>query len=153
MISDDSFVLIVGAGPVGLTLALDLGLRGVPAILVNENVETANHPKCNIVNGRSIEHFSRLGVANDIRRENFSGDVQERVSFRTRFCGHELGSIALPFVGEKNWPGPESPWFGVSQVVLESILKQHAHKQASIDLRFGWRATDITIDEEAHTRR
>ena len=41
---EETFVLVIGGGPVGLTLALDLGQRGVPAIVVSEHAETARHP-------------------------------------------------------------------------------------------------------------
>ncbi|HUI97439.1 MAG TPA: FAD-dependent monooxygenase, partial [Xanthobacteraceae bacterium] len=50
MIPGETFVLIVGGGPVGLSAAIELAWRGVPYVLVNENLETAKHPKCNNTN-------------------------------------------------------------------------------------------------------
>jgi 2-polyprenyl-6-methoxyphenol hydroxylase-like FAD-dependent oxidoreductase len=148
MMSDETFVLIVGGGPVGLTLALDLGWRGAPAILVNENVETVQHPKCNVINGRTIEHFNRLGLANEIRRSSAGGVVPAKLSFRTRFCGYELGSVDIPPTGEvSGWPGQGGAWCGISQVALEEILKRHAEQKTSVNLRFGWRVVDVRISE------
>ena len=60
---EEIFVLIVGGGPVGLAAANELGARNLPAILVNEGLETAKHPKCNSTNARSMEHFRRIGIA------------------------------------------------------------------------------------------
>jgi len=69
MIDTDTFALIVGGGPVGLSAAIELNARGVPYVLVTENLETAKHPKCNNTNARSMEHFRRLGIADELRSE------------------------------------------------------------------------------------
>ena len=50
-------VLIAGGGPVGLTVAMELGSRGVPCLLLNDKPETAQHPKANAIGARSMEHF------------------------------------------------------------------------------------------------
>ena len=54
---DDTFVLIAGGGPIGLSAAIDLSWRGVPYVLVNDRQETATHPKCNNTNARSMEQY------------------------------------------------------------------------------------------------
>ena len=64
---DETFVLIAGGGPVGLSAAIELAWRNVPFVLVNDNAETATHPKCNNTNARSMEHFRRLGIAKELR--------------------------------------------------------------------------------------
>ena len=69
IIDTDTFVLIVGGGPVGLSAAIELNWRGVPYVLVNDNLDTAQHPKCNNTNARSMEHFRRLGIAGELRSE------------------------------------------------------------------------------------
>lgn len=56
-------VLIAGGGPVGLVLALELEQRGVSTLLIERNPTTTQHPKMDVTNGRSMEHFRRLGVA------------------------------------------------------------------------------------------
>lgn len=141
MKSEDCFVFIAGGGPVGLTLALDLGTRGVPTILASENVETARHPKCNYLNTRSMEHFRRLELVEEVRRNGISG-VSKAVAFRTRFCGYELGRIELTFLAHDNWPGPEYPQH-ISQIALEPILKDRAENMPGVDVRFGWRVVDL----------
>ena len=57
-------VLIIGAGPVGLTLAMDLAQRGV-SVAVAELRHRSEPPnvKCNHVAARTMEQFRRLGVA------------------------------------------------------------------------------------------
>ena len=47
MMNAETFALIVGGGPVGLAAAIELHWRAVPTMLITENLETAQHPKCN----------------------------------------------------------------------------------------------------------
>ena len=54
-------VLIAGGGPVGMTLAYDLALRGITCMLVECNATTTRHPKMDITNARSMELFRRIG--------------------------------------------------------------------------------------------
>jgi 2-polyprenyl-6-methoxyphenol hydroxylase-like FAD-dependent oxidoreductase len=61
-------VIVVGAGPVGLTLAAELGTRGIDALVLEQNHTTTDNPRCNTTNARSMEYFRRLGVADPIRR-------------------------------------------------------------------------------------
>jgi len=58
-------VLVVGGGPVGLTLALTLAQHGVAAILVERNPSTTTHPKMDITNGRSMELFHHVAWRGD----------------------------------------------------------------------------------------
>jgi 2-polyprenyl-6-methoxyphenol hydroxylase-like FAD-dependent oxidoreductase len=60
-------VLIVGAGPVGLTLALDLGQRGVRCVLIERNVTSIRLPKMERCNARTMEIYRRLGIGERIR--------------------------------------------------------------------------------------
>ena len=69
-------VLVVGAGPVGLTLAMDLAWRGVDVVVVAEVRERREPPevKCNHVAARSMEIFRRLGVAKKVRDARLPAD-------------------------------------------------------------------------------
>ncbi len=59
--------LIVGGGPAGLVLGIELASRGVPCILVNEGKTTPNHPQGNTQSARTMEHYRRLGIVERIR--------------------------------------------------------------------------------------
>src|SRR5947209_15187935 len=68
-------VLIVGAGPVGLTLAYDLGRRGIRCILIEQKEAPQFLPKMERCNARSMEVFRRLGLADKIRAAGLRSDV------------------------------------------------------------------------------
>src|SRR5215468_9229507 len=71
----DTEVLIVGAGPTGLTLAVDLGMRGVRATIVEQKDAPAFLPKMERCNARSMEIYRRMGLADKIRAAGLPADV------------------------------------------------------------------------------
>jgi len=139
MIPRETFALIVGGGPVGLSAAIELGWRGVPCVLVNDNLETAKHPKCNNTNARSMEHFRRLGIAAELRSAGLPAGLARASAYVTRFCGHEFGRLPRPY---SDWPTPELP-NTVSQMVLERALKRCAERVPGAQIHFGWRMTSF----------
>ena len=60
-------VLIAGGGPFGLMLANELGRRNIRCLLVDPKPSTAFNPQANATQARTMEHFRRLGFANEIR--------------------------------------------------------------------------------------
>src|SRR5207244_9006293 len=84
-------VLVVGAGPVGLTLAADLAGRGIDVTVVE--LRHAGEPpriRCNHVSARSMEIFRRLGIARTLRAAGLPDDHPNDVSYRTTATGIEL---------------------------------------------------------------
>jgi 2-polyprenyl-6-methoxyphenol hydroxylase-like FAD-dependent oxidoreductase len=140
----ETFALVVGGGPVGLSAAIELGWRSVPTILVTEKLDTAQHPKCNNTNARSMEHFRRLGIADELRSEGLPPHIARASAYVTRFCGHEFGRLPRPY---SNWPTPEIP-NNVSQIVLERVLRRCAERQPGADIRFGWRLTAFAAHDD-----
>ena len=84
-------VVVVGAGPVGLTLAMDLAWRGVDVVVL-ESRAPGEPPsvKSNHVSARSMEIFRRLGVAQKVRNAGLPADYPNDVVYRTAFLGREI---------------------------------------------------------------
>ncbi|WP_027517133.1 FAD-dependent oxidoreductase [Bradyrhizobium sp. WSM1417] len=140
-------VLIVGGGPCGLMLANELGRRGVSAILVDEKPGTAFNPQANATQARSMEHYRRLGFADEIRREGLPADYPTDVAYFTRYAGYELARFQLPSssrAGELvkgmsgSWSAAELP-HRVSQKYVEAVLRRHAERLPGIRLSYGHR--------------
>ncbi|MCU1639990.1 MAG: hypothetical protein JWN03_265 [Nocardia sp.] len=149
-------VLIAGAGPVGLTLALELEHHGVRALLIERNPTTTRHPKMDITNGRSMELYRRLGVAADLRKMAIPPENPTVVSWVTELGGRELARFAYPSVNARqaeirsctDGTMPLEPPMRVSQVVLEPTLKELLDTRAEhVQVRFGWTLESFTQDE------
>ncbi|WP_372410684.1 FAD-dependent monooxygenase [Streptomyces luteireticuli] len=99
-------VLIVGGGPVGLALALDLRYRGVPFLLLEAGDGRIGHPKVGTVGPRSMELFRRWGVAGAIRSAGWPGDHPLDVAWITAVGGHEIHRLRMGTADSR----PEPPW-------------------------------------------
>ncbi len=128
-------VLVIGAGPVGLTMAMDLAWRGIEVTVV-EMRQRGEPPsvKCNHVSARSMEIFRRLGVARAIRDTGLPADYPNDAAFRTTTTGIEFGRIPIPCRADRYtakggpdtwWPTPEPP-HRINQLFLEPVLFAHA---------------------------
>jgi 2-polyprenyl-6-methoxyphenol hydroxylase-like FAD-dependent oxidoreductase len=156
-------VVIVGGGPFGLVLAIELGHRGLRTVLFDEKPTTAFNPQANATQARTMEHYRRLGLADEIRRLGLPPDYPTDVAYFTRFARHELARFRLPSINDvrdgSGSPagyrhGPEPP-HRLSQKYVEQVLMRHASTLPSVSLRFGCRVVDFHdrgdhVDAEAH---
>ncbi|GGD54488.1 FAD-dependent monooxygenase [Croceicoccus pelagius] len=139
-------VLIVGAGPVGMVLALTLARHDVPSIVVERNLNTTRHPKMDLTNGRSMEIFRSLGIVDELRAVGVPSDQPLDIVWATSPVGHVLHRFAYPSPNAareiarvvNDGTTTSEPSMRVSQVVLEPALKAQLEASPLIDLRFGW---------------
>ncbi len=152
----DCDVLVVGAGPVGITLALDLASRGV-SVTVVETRFRGEPPsvKCNHISARSMEIFRRLGVAREIRHAGLPADYPHDASHRTTTIGIEFSRISIPSRSQRQsnidgpdtwWPTPEPP-HRVNQIFFEPILIEHAYAQPNITMLNRTRFLEFSQDD------
>ena len=154
----ESDVLIVGAGPVGLTLAIDLAWRGIDVTVVETRARAAPpEPKCNHVAARTMEIFRRLGIAEKVRNAGLPADYPHDISYRTTFTGQELTRIRIPCRRDRftmtdgpdcNWPTPEPP-HRINQIFLEPILFEHAAAQPRIRIVNRTSVEDVVVTRMA----
>src|SRR4029078_12781910 len=94
-------VIIVGGGPVGMVLALQLDQWGVPCTIINKEGDSRWHPKGNTHNSRTMEHYRRLGLAKQIRTFGLPVDHPTDVGYFTTLAGFEVARLRLPSEAEK----------------------------------------------------
>jgi 2-polyprenyl-6-methoxyphenol hydroxylase-like FAD-dependent oxidoreductase len=145
-ISANASVLIVGGGPCGLTLAIELGRRGISTVLVDVKESTAFNPQANATQARTMEHFRRLGFADEVRALGLPPHHPTDIAYFTRYTGYELARYNLPpssLAGAEirqltgSWSAAELP-HRVSQKYVEQVLRRHAEACPTVSVRYGW---------------
>jgi 2-polyprenyl-6-methoxyphenol hydroxylase-like FAD-dependent oxidoreductase len=141
----DTEVLIVGAGPVGLTLALDLGRRGVRCTLIERKDAPQRLPKMERCNARSMEIFRRMGLAGRFRAAGLPADVPMDVFIVTSLVDPPLLRLPYPSVAEAekqiaacdDGTLPLEPYQLISQYTVEPLLKSVIESDPNITVRYG----------------
>jgi 2-polyprenyl-6-methoxyphenol hydroxylase-like FAD-dependent oxidoreductase len=133
-------VPVVGAGPVGMTMALSLARYGVPAVLLDEDERTTCEGSRSIcIQRATLEAFDRLGVGERIAEEGVTWTCG-----RTYYRDTELFEIRFPERGGERFP----PFVNISQERVERILLERVEAEPLVDLR--WRSCVVGVrqDEE-----
>ena len=132
----DTSVLVVGGGPVGLALAVELARLGVAATLIEARDGTINTPKMNFVNVRTMEFVRRWGLTDEVRRAGHPEAFRPNVLWVTSVLGHELARLDFPpFLEEKTrFVSPAADCL-ISQLWFDPILLAHARRQPGLTLR------------------
>jgi 2-polyprenyl-6-methoxyphenol hydroxylase-like FAD-dependent oxidoreductase len=152
-------VLITGGGPFGLMLANELGRRGVSAALFDAKPSTAVNPQANATQARTMEHYRRLGFADEVRGLGLPEDFPTDIAYFTRFTTYELARFRLPSAREArervatmsgSWSAAELP-HRVSQKYVEQVLRRHAEALPGVSVDYGWRLAEFAEAEEAVT--
>src|ERR1700754_4377513 len=130
----DTQVLIVGAGPTGLTLAIDLGRRGVRCMVIEQKEAPQFLPKMERCNARTMEIYRRMGLAEKIRAAGLPAHCPMDVFIVLSLIEPPLFHEKHPSVAEyqeliaksDNGARPLEPYQLISQYTLEPLLKSVA---------------------------
>jgi len=152
----DTQVLVVGGGPVGLTLAIDLGQRGVACTLIDKREAPAFLPKMERCNPRTMEFFRRLGIAEDVRKAGYPSHLPMDVFIVTSLVDPPLVHHPHPSVDElkrrtaatNDGTYPLEPYQLISQYTLEPLLKEVAERTPGVTVRFGTELVSFDQDDE-----
>jgi 2-polyprenyl-6-methoxyphenol hydroxylase-like FAD-dependent oxidoreductase len=152
-------VLIVGGGPVGLTLALVFAKFKINCCVIERNFSTTEHPKMDITNGRSMEIFRMLNIADKINASAVSPDICHDVSWIHTLTDPEIYRFAYPSPNEaqkaykKVNDGTRSmdPAVRISQIVVEPLLRGVAEESPYITLKYGYKFNSLDQDENGVT--
>jgi 2-polyprenyl-6-methoxyphenol hydroxylase-like FAD-dependent oxidoreductase len=131
-------VIIAGAGPAGMCIAIDLALSGVATVVLEARAE--NEPfaaRTNLTNTRSMEHFRRWGMAGALRTAIPLGpEIRRDIRFVTRGTGHVIANFPkgvefaerAPFASEISLWGPQG--------AIERTIRTRVATFPEIDVRF-----------------
>lgn len=156
-------VLIVGAGTVGLTMAAELGWRGVECLVVERSAGLNTHPRANAVANRSMEYFRRWGIDRRISEAGIGPDLPARYLWVSTLFGREIHRIELPghkqlqaghsrdtsASGDQGW----SPYLKTTtgQNHVEAALLDFVLAQPKVRVRFNWTLDDFADDGDGVT--
>jgi 2-polyprenyl-6-methoxyphenol hydroxylase-like FAD-dependent oxidoreductase len=138
-------VIIVGGGPVGVALAVELGLRGISCVLVETRIGMHRIPKGQNLTHRTLEHFRFWGIVDELRAARVMppgypiGEVTAYESLSSEFWHAPAGRELLhAFYAEANDRMP--------QYQMELVLRRKMASLPHIDSRFGWTAKAVEQD-------
>jgi 2-polyprenyl-6-methoxyphenol hydroxylase-like FAD-dependent oxidoreductase len=132
-------VLIAGAGPVGLALAIELAWRGIRCLVVEQSDGRVDFPTTNLANTRTCEHLRRWGLADRMRYQSgYPTDYPRNYLFVTRMNGYEIARFDHPANGDPNSRSPYSPegrlW--ISKPYFDPVLHKHVATLPTVELRY-----------------
>jgi 2-polyprenyl-6-methoxyphenol hydroxylase-like FAD-dependent oxidoreductase len=149
-------VAIIGGGPVGMMLAMNLDALGVASVIINTDPTTRWHPKGGTQNARTMEHYRRLGLARELRQLGMPQDHPTDVAYFTRLCAWEIARLPMPSEAEKmrivatappTHQEPE-PILRVNQMYIEAAVFAQLPRRKHIILRYGWTCRDWREDDD-----
>ncbi|KAL2808099.1 FAD binding domain-containing protein [Aspergillus granulosus] len=143
-------VLIVGAGPVGLCLALDLGRRGIRSLLIERNSgpETELQAKASVIDERTMEFCRLLGVRDDIVNAGYPDDLPGDTVFCTTLNGHYIGRLEMPSARDREEPAEAAEMLRrCPQIWFDPILARAVGRQGMAQVRYGEQVVACSQDE------
>ena len=140
-------VAIVGGGPVGLALAVDLGLRGISCVLVERRRGDHDVPKGQNLTQRTLEHFHFWGISDRLRAARATP-----ADFPADFV------VAYGDLAGGHWYVPEARaaldrYFHqrgerLPQYLTERVLRDRLGDCPGVEAAFGWEAVRIDADAD-----
>lgn len=148
--TDVNHVAIVGGGPVGMGLALDLGQRGVSVVVVERENELHHIPKGQNLTQRTMETFRTWGVEDRVRKARIMPEGYPAAGVNA--YGHLLSEYSYPwfrrsevadfyFVRNERLP----------QYLTEQALRERVAELTNVEVRFGEAVTDVALDDDGAT--
>jgi 2-polyprenyl-6-methoxyphenol hydroxylase-like FAD-dependent oxidoreductase len=154
-------VLIVGAGPTGLTLAIDLGRRGVRCTVIEQKEAPQFLPKMERCNARTLEIYRRMGIADQVRAAGLPAQCPMDVFVVLSLAEPPLLQLPYPSVAQakaqiaatNDGSLPLEPYQLISQYTLEPLLKSIAETLPTVSVRYGCELLSFAQDQGAVTAR
>ena len=130
-------VLIVGAGPVGLALAGDLGWRGISCTIIEKTDGAIVQPRMDLVGVRTMEFCRRWGIADWVRNSPYPRDYRQDYIWVSAVTGLEFGREPFPTLNDECCP-PQSPEKRerCPQDMFDPVLVRFVRSFPHVELRY-----------------
>ena len=149
-VPQETEVLIVGGGPVGLSAAVELGRRGVQCLIIEpRHVVSRLKPRAKTTNVRTMEHFRRWGLAERVREvAPLKVDWSQDIVFCTTLLGHEVMrfTYCLGLSPQRTEAFAESGQ-QIAQPLIEDVLREAVAGLESCQLCLGWSLQSLQQDD------
>jgi len=145
-------VLIVGGGPVGLSLAIELGWHGIECVLIEQSDGSVTNAKFVDINMRTMEFCRRWGIADEVREKGFDKNYPQDLIYVTSLTGHLLGRLRLPSFADLRTPPTAAERIArCPQTIFDPILRRVARSLPGVTLRYRTRCESVTQDASGVT--
>ena len=135
-------VLIVGAGPVGATMANLLGSYGTSALIVDRNPGVLDYPRAVGLDDEALRTFQAAGLADELLR-----DMIQNVPMRMYTAGKRCFAEILPVTREFGWFRRNL----FSQPLGEAVLRRGLERFPHVELRTGVELVGLSQDDTGVT--
>ena len=140
-------VVVIGAGPVGLAAAIDLGARGICVLVVDCGDGSITYPTAESIDVRTMEWLRQHRLSDEVNRSGFPADYPRDISFVTRLTAYELARFHRPPNADRlstaSHPSPEGAvWW--PKFWFDPALRSRANALPTVTVRFGWRCAQAT---------
>ncbi|MGE3245383.1 MAG: FAD-dependent oxidoreductase [Beijerinckiaceae bacterium] len=150
----DTPVLVIGAGPVGLAMAGDLGWRGQSCIVAEQTDGSIFQPRQDLVGVRTMEFCRRWGIVEDVVNCPYPRDYPQDNMYMAGplVGGWEIGRYVVPPMGQDK-PPPQSPQIRerCPQNMFDPILAKFARSFDSVNILYRHRLVSFAQDETGVT--
>jgi putative polyketide hydroxylase len=152
MTTTETPILIIGAGPAGLSVSLTLSGLGVGHLLVDRHPAAFQHPKAVGIMQRTAELFRAWGVEDELRARGVPQEFYEQSLWMTTLAGEELGRTPTPDpdAGRADPPSPTSS-LRCPQHVTEEVLRARAAEHGCARLQYGFHVSSLEQDDAGVT--
>ncbi len=130
-------VLVVGGGPVGMSLAAELGYQNVACLVVERRDGTVSHPKMNMISTRTMEFCRRWGVADRIRGAGWPSDHPLNIAYVTSLSGYRISGFDYPSYDDRPpWRHTPEGHQRCSQLFFDPVIQQRAEAFDCVKTRY-----------------
>lgn len=138
-------VVIIGGGPVGVGLAVELGLRGISCALIERRTEIQQIPKGQNLSPRTLEHFYRWGIVDELRAERITPrdlPISGIIAYGNLMSDYWFAPPQREITSRYYFQNVER----LPQYLTEKVLRAKMATLPSVEGRFGWTAEKIEQD-------